>query len=141
PETGHVGTDLGDVAGDVAAGPEGERGLERRDPLAHEDVQVVQRAGADADEHLSGSRLRVGDVLKPELLGTAELVEGERLHFDSPGCSKPIRGLTRSPSASHIALPNARAPFAHSPYALASLVSGNGPQWENWPRLTTPAAP
>src|SRR5438132_3396016 len=94
PETGHVGTDLGDVAGDVAAGPEGERGLERRDPLAHEDVQVVQRAGADADEHLSGSRLRVGDVLKPELLGTAELVEGERLHFDAP--CPGFRAFTRT---------------------------------------------
>src|SRR5439155_1688032 len=94
PETGHVGTDLGDVAGDVAAGPEGERGLERRNPLAHEDVQVVQRAGADADDHLSGSRLRVGDVLKPELLGTAELVEGERLHFDAP--CPGFRAFTRT---------------------------------------------
>jgi hypothetical protein len=33
----------------------------------------------------------------------------------SPGCSKTIRGLTRSPSASQIALPKARAPLTHSP--------------------------
>src|SRR5207247_9934806 len=75
-------------------GTEGEGSIRRADPLAHEDVQVVQRAGADADDRLPGSRLRVRDVLKPELLGTAELVEGERLHFAAP--CPGFRAFTRT---------------------------------------------
>ncbi len=59
----------------------------------------------------------------------------------SPGCSNTMRGLVRSPSASQTALPKARAPLAHSPYALASLVSGIGPQCLKSLRLMTPAAP
>src|SRR5882724_3666459 len=43
----------------------------------------------------------------------------------SPGCSKTIPGLFRSPRQSQIALPNARAPLAQGPHS-GLLVSGIG---------------
>ena len=49
----------------------------------------------------------------------------------SPGCSKTIRGLRRSPSTSQSALPNARAPAVHVANAASSRQSGMTPQCAN----------
>ncbi len=79
-DAGHLRADLGDLARDVAARPERQRRLERGDALADEEVEMVQGAGAHPHQHLAGLDLGVGDVLQLELVGTAELVERERLH-------------------------------------------------------------
>src|SRR5205085_4835879 len=81
---GHGGANLDHVARDVTAGPEGQGRLERRDALAHEEIEVIQRARLHADEHLVRRDLRIGDVVVPELVGTAELVEREGLHLSKP---------------------------------------------------------
>src|SRR3989304_9445081 len=68
-----VGADLHHVAGDVGAGPEGERRLERWQAVADPEVQVVQRARADAHEDVARADDRVGDVFVAKGLRTAEL--------------------------------------------------------------------
>ena len=52
-----------------------------------------------------------------------------------PGCSKTIRGLAFSPSASQIALPNAFAP-SNQPFHSGESHAGGTPQWSNSFRLT-----
>ena len=67
-----------DDAGAVRAEDPGLR--HRREPLAHPDVEVVERRRREADEHLALARLGVGHVLVPEHLGAAVLVDPDRLH-------------------------------------------------------------
>ena len=59
----------------------------------------------------------------------------------SPGWSKTIAGLRRSPRASQKARPNWRAPFAQAANASGSSMSGRRPQWSKSLRLITPFAP
>src|SRR2546430_3840344 len=58
----------------------------------------------------------------------------------SPGWSKTMRGLVRSPSTSQMALPNAFAPSNHAFQSGESHLGGT-PQWEKSLRLTNPTAP
>src|SRR5205085_12619055 len=50
------------ISRDIAAGPERQRRLQGRDALAHEEIEVIQRAGLHAYEHLVRLGLRIGDV-------------------------------------------------------------------------------
>ena len=52
----------------------------RRHSLADPDVEMVQRRGAQADEHLACSGLRIGRLLEHEHLGAAVLVDPHRAH-------------------------------------------------------------
>ena len=57
-----------------------------------------------------------------------------------PGCSKTIRGLAFSPTASQIALPNAFAP-SNQAFQSGESHAGGTPQCENPVRSTVPTAP
>ena len=70
----------GDPADDFDAGHERKLDREARDALADVDVEVVERAGGDVDQHLAAAWLGVGKVLHPQDAGTAELVEHNRFH-------------------------------------------------------------
>ena len=77
---------LGDVARDVAAGPERQGQVEAGQALADEEIEVVQRRRADAHQDVARADRRVRDVLVPELVEPAVLLEGERLQAaPSPG--------------------------------------------------------
>src|SRR2546425_410836 len=65
---------------DIAAGPEGQRRLQRGNAFADEQVEVVQRARLHPDEDLVRRDRGIRNVLVPERVGTAELVEEERVH-------------------------------------------------------------
>ena len=71
--------DLGHVARDVAAGPEGQGQGEAGQTLADEEIEVVQRRGADAHQDVARPDHGVRDVLVPELVEPAVLLEGQRL--------------------------------------------------------------
>src|SRR5204862_4412803 len=79
-----VGADFSDVTRDVAARPEGQRRLECGNALAHEEIEVIERARAHAHERVVGTDLRIRYVLKLKLFGPPELVKGERLHALRP---------------------------------------------------------
>ena len=69
-----------------SVGPE-DPGLRRRGkPAAEPDVEVVEGGRPEADQHLAGARLRVGDVLVAENLGPAVLVDADRLHERDRTC-------------------------------------------------------
>jgi len=67
----HRGADLHDLAGDIAAGPEGQRRLQGGMPSRDEDIEVIERARLHADEHLVGLDLGICNVLVLQLVGTA----------------------------------------------------------------------
>ena len=54
--------------------------VDRGQPSPQPDVEVVERGGAQLDEHLAGPGLRVGNLLVAEHLGPALLVDPDRLH-------------------------------------------------------------
>ena len=62
-----------DHAGAVCA--EDPRLRHGRQPLADPDVEVVERRGPEADEHLSRAGDRIGDLLDAEDLRAAVLVD------------------------------------------------------------------
>ena len=57
---------------------------EARDALAHVDVEVVERRGGDVHDDLARARCGVGELLDPEHVGVAELVEDDGLHGFAP---------------------------------------------------------
>ena len=59
----------------------------------------------------------------------------------SPGCSKTMLGLRRSPRISQIFLPKALALFVHVFCPSVSVQCGGTPQWLNSYRLIQPTAP
>src|SRR3989454_2649211 len=76
----HIGADLRDVAGGVAAEDVGERQLERRDAVADREVQMVQRGRVHPHDDL----IRTGDGVRMvpiqlEDLGPAEAGHDDRL--------------------------------------------------------------
>ena len=62
-----------DDAGAVGAEDAGLR--DGGEPPAHPDVEVVERRRAEPDEHLARAGHRVGDLLDPQHLGAAVLVD------------------------------------------------------------------
>ena len=77
-EAGHALAERLDDAGSVGA--EDARFRYRRQSLADPDVEMVQRRGAQADEHLAGPELRIRRLLEHEHLGPAVLVDPNRAH-------------------------------------------------------------
>ena len=71
-------TECLDDAGSVGA--EDPRLRDGRQALADPDVEVVERRGAETDEHLPGIRDRVGRLLEHENLGAAVFVDPHRAH-------------------------------------------------------------
>ena len=72
--------ELGDPADDLEAEDERRLDREARGALADVDVEVVERAGRDVDQHLARAGPRVGNVFEPKHVDSAELVEHDRLH-------------------------------------------------------------
>ena len=69
-----------DLPGDVATGNMRQGNLVARYPLPNPDIQMVQRAGLDADEHFVRLDLRLGPVLVLQLLRPAVFVEDNGFH-------------------------------------------------------------
>ena len=83
-ESGDVLADFGDLTGDVAA--EDVRQFHARQSFANPDVEVVERAGLDAHQHLIFARLRVGDVFVGQNFGTTELMNADGFHGAFSSC-------------------------------------------------------
>ena len=73
-----------------------QRDREARDAFANVDVEVVERAGAELDRTSPGPGRRVVDLLEPENVRAAELVE-PTLAFTTPS-SRPPRRLAGTAS-------------------------------------------
>ena len=77
-----AGAERRDDAGAVRSEDPGLR--HGREAHAHPHVEVVERRGGEANEHLALARLRVGHVLVPEDVRAAVLVDPDRLHGQNP---------------------------------------------------------
>ena len=77
-QAGHSVAQCLDHSGPVGA--EDARLRHGRQSLANPDVEMVQRRGAEAHEHLARSSLRIGCLLEHEHLGPAVLVDSHRPH-------------------------------------------------------------
>ena len=75
-----------DDAGDLAARRKGARRLELVAVLDDQEVGIVDPAGLDGEQHLSGTRLGIGQLLKLKRLRAADAGAQNRLHaLASPG--------------------------------------------------------
>ncbi len=63
-----------------SVGAENPRLRNGREALANPDVEVVERRRAQLDENLAVARLRVGNLLVAQHVGTAVLMDPDRLH-------------------------------------------------------------
>ena len=77
-EVGDVFADFDDFAGDVAA--ENVRQVHAGQALAHPEVEMVQGAGAHADQNLVFARLGIGNVFVGENFGSTELMNANGFH-------------------------------------------------------------
>src|SRR6185436_5832540 len=95
-----LGSDCCHVTGYIAAGPEWHGQGEAGQAFSDEQVQVIQRGGSDAHQHVAGPDLRVRDVLVAEPVESAVLSERERLHARPRGrvTRPPARSSERSPA-------------------------------------------
>jgi len=124
--------DRHDLTGALGTGDERQR--HRVQAGAVVDVDVVDADATEADEHLTGPRLRVGHVLEREHLGTAGLMDTDRLHTVLPShvWPHPRPGHTLTPVPAHVrmttsesALPRDSWPFTrgaclHTPLGRSS---------------------
>jgi hypothetical protein len=78
-----------DFSRDIAAWNVRQRNADAWNALSLPQVEVVQRASADANERAAGSQRRIRRVLVPEDVGSAMLMEPDGFH-----------DLTRTTSAS-----------------------------------------
>ena len=72
---GDISADLGDFAGDVAAGNVRKRDWDIGQTAADPEIEMIQGAGAYADEHFVGARFGLGDIGVLQNFGCAMLAE------------------------------------------------------------------
>src|SRR5208282_21865 len=77
-EVSDIFADFDNFAGNVAA--EDVRQVHARETFAHPDVEVVQSAGAHANEYLIFARFGVGDIFVSEDFRTTELMDANGFH-------------------------------------------------------------
>ncbi len=77
-ESADVLAHLDDLARDVAA--ENVRQLHSRQPLAHPDIEMIQRTRAHAHQHLILARLRIGHIFVSQNFRPAELMNADGFH-------------------------------------------------------------
>src|SRR5262249_38948603 len=87
----------------VAPRPPPEGRALRRETAEDPEVEVVQRAGADADQRLAGRRGRRRHLLDADPLGPAELVKDRGLHALAP--PRDALGLDRTGGSKRTGLP------------------------------------
>jgi hypothetical protein len=80
-EVSDIRADFDDFAGYVAAEDVGQ--IDAGQSFADPHVEVVQGAGADADEDLVFARLGIGDIFVGENFRTTELMETDGFHGGS----------------------------------------------------------
>ena len=102
---GDIGADLRDFTRDVAPGNVRERDRNVGQALADPQVEAVQGASANVDQHFIGADDWIGRVHVFEDFGAAVLLELDGLHFLAPGSleeSRPVTTVaTRSAPQSH----------------------------------------
>ena len=76
---------LNHFARDVAA--QDVRQLDAGQSLAHPQVEVIQRAGADADEHMILAQLGIGNVFVFQNFGTTKFMNADGFHARSFYCN------------------------------------------------------
>jgi hypothetical protein len=92
---GDFAADFGDFSGDVATRNVGKRDGDVGQAATDPEVEVIQGAGAHADEYLVGAGPRVRRVGELQNPGPAVLVEEDRFHqkrIAFTGLSGPARG-------------------------------------------------
>ena len=81
------------LAGDLHAGDRRQLRRLRVVPLPDEEVEKIHARGANMEQGLSLGHVRIGHVLKRQLLGAARLLDDDRLHaaLRRSACSEPTR--------------------------------------------------
>jgi hypothetical protein len=79
-----VVADLDDFAGNIAAGNVGKRNGNAGQTVAHPEIEMIEGAGANADEDFVGVEVRFGNIGVMEHTGVAMLVKDNRFHKDPP---------------------------------------------------------
>jgi hypothetical protein len=87
-DVGDEFADGGDFAGDVAAVDVRHGDLNAGNAVTNEKIEMVQGAGADADEDLVGAGARIGDVGVGEDFRSAVLGEDDCFHGASRECAR-----------------------------------------------------
>ncbi len=72
------------LAGDLDAGDRRQLRRLRVVPLPDEEVEKIHARGTNMEQGLSLGHVRIGHVLKRQLLGTARLLDDDRLHRRAP---------------------------------------------------------
>jgi hypothetical protein len=78
------GANLGDFAGDVAAGNVGEWNLEAGKAATHPEVEMIEGTGVNADEDFAAAKLRLGDVGVVENGRVTMFLEDDGFHERPP---------------------------------------------------------
>ena len=76
--------DLGDFAGNVAAGDVRQWNLEARKPAAHPKVEMIEGTGANTDEDFVATKLRLGDIGVLENGRVTMMTEDDGFHERPP---------------------------------------------------------
>jgi len=76
--------DLGDFAGDVAAGNMGEWDLEAGKAAAHPEVEMIEGTGVNADEDFAAAKLGLGDISVVENGRVTMFLEDDGFHERPP---------------------------------------------------------
>jgi hypothetical protein len=99
-----------DLAGAVRAQDDRQRiGLRARVlALGYEDVAAVEGRGVEPDDRLSGTGLRLGDVLVAELVWAAKLVKHHRFQVFLPSVAQ-VSGIRFQVAAYYGSMPHAYA--------------------------------
>ena len=116
----HLRPHLDDLAGHVAAADHRQRHLDPRHAAQGEDVEMIERHGADSHQHLARRHLGIGKVLVDDLLEPTVLVDdsgfhGRRFPVASPGVLG-CRGAARAAPAAQ----NGRAAGSRGAQSLAN---------------------
>jgi len=84
-DRGDFRADLGDFASDVAARNVGQGNLEAGKAAAHPEVEMIECAGANADEDFVATELRFGNIGKAENGWVTMMMEEDGFHERPPG--------------------------------------------------------
>ena len=84
-DSGDFRADFGDFAGDVAAGNVGQGNLEAGETAADPEIEMIEGAGADADQDFVTPELGFGDIGETKNGGISVFLEDDGFHERPPG--------------------------------------------------------
>jgi len=81
-EARDVRADFGDFAGNVAAGNVRERNFPAGDAFANPEIEMIERAGADAHQNIIRADSRFGDIFVAQDFRAAVFGEDDGFHLE-----------------------------------------------------------